>query len=331
MIGIQSACTLAFMGVAAHAFLSPCGRGQHAPTNTRLGAFKLGRNVSEPQEIVKLSPETFAINTEGMPNLIELSSIGEGGEGSNQVEEGASTSKKRLVDTLLPLVGIGAIAFGAKFMGFPGALPSLIQSFQADPTGAIQSIFAGTDGPTSIVYFGVLYVIAELIAIPSTPLTLSAGYLFGVTNGTLVVSLAGIVSSIIGFFIGRLYLRQRVEGVLDDKPIFRKLDNAIGTEGLKMLVLARLTPIFPFCLLNYFYGASSIPFPTFVLGTLLGFIPTTIIYTYTGLVGKELLFGGGGGQPWYIYVGSVTVLLAFLKLVTDVATNLIEAVREPDE
>jgi len=116
--------------------------------------------------------------------------------------------------------------------------------------------------------------------------------------------------------------------VLDDKPTFRNLDKAVGSNGLKMLVLARLTPIFPFCLLNYLYGASSISFSTFVVGTLLGFIPTTVVYTYTGLLGKEIAFGGG--SPWYIYVGLACFLIGVLKIVTDVATNLIDAVGEED-
>ena len=53
-----------------------------------------------------------------------------------------------------------------------------------------------------------------------------------------------------------------------------------------------------------------------------------MIYTYTGLLGKEIAFGGG--SPWYIYVGIACFLIGVLKTVTDVATNLIEAVGEED-
>ena len=209
-------------------------------------------------------------------------------------------------------------------------LSSIFQSFVADPVGTISSIGGGTgtSSLSSMVYFSLFYVIAELIAIPATPLTLSAGYLFGVTNGTILVLLSGVISSIVGFSIGRLFLREKVEGVLDDKPIFRKLDKITSSDGgLKMLILARLTPIFPFCLLNYFYGVSSISFLTFVLGTTVGFVPTTLLYTYTGLVGKEVVLGSGSG-PWYMSVCAVIALMGGLKLVTDVVTNLIEAVEE---
>jgi len=204
-----------------------------------------------------------------------------------------------------------------------------LQAFQADPQGTLQTSLEGL-GPMAVVYFGGLYVLAELLAIPATPLTLTSGYLFGLTEGTLVVLAAGTISAMIGFVIGKTFLRGWVETVLEENPQFRKLDNAIGAEGFKLLVLVRLSPIFPFALLNYTYGASSIRFPTFVAGTLLGFTPSTLGYVYTGLVGKELL-SGDGTQPWYIYAAGVTALLGFLKLVTDVATQVVEAIDEDDE
>ena len=148
------------------------------------------------------------------------------------------------------ILGAVALVCGIKVSGL-FSLPTIVQSFTSDPIATTTSLFAGASDPSlSMIYFGLFYVVAELIAIPATPLTLSAGCLFGVANGTLIVLAAGLVSSIIGFILGRVFLRDKVEGVLDDKPTFSKLDRAIESNGLKMLVLARLTPIFPFCLLT---------------------------------------------------------------------------------
>ena len=145
------------------------------------------------------------------------------------------------------LLGAVELVCGIKVSGLFSLQPTMIQSFATDPIATTTSLFAGASNPSlSMIYFGLFYVVAELIAIPATPLTLSAGCLFGVTNGTLIVLAAGLVSSIIGFILGRVFLRDKVEGVLDDKPTFSKLDKAIGGNGLKMLVLARLTPIFPY-------------------------------------------------------------------------------------
>ena len=185
-------------------------------------------------------------------------------------------------------------------------------------------------GPIGIVYFGLFYLLAETFAVPATPLSLSAGYLFGFANGFTVVLAAATVAACIGFFVGKTFLRSYVEQILQGNPKFAKIDRAVGKEGFKLLVLVRLSPIFPFSISNYIYGASSIDFVSFFWGTLLGFTPSTLAYVYTGMVGQEVMFGTTDGQPWYIYVAGFTVLLTLLKLVTDVATGIIEAIDDDD-
>lgn len=240
---------------------------------------------------------------------------------------GVEFSLEKLLVPLAVSAFVAGAAMTASSTGLSIAdISSQLQAFQADPQGTLQSSLDGL-GPMAVVYFGALYITAELLAIPATPLTLTAGYLFGLTQGTLVVLAAGTISAMIGFGIGKTFLRSWVETVLEENPKFRKLDTAIGAEGFKLLVLIRLSPIFPFALLNYTYGASSISFPTFVAGTLVGFTPSTFGYVYTGLVGKELLLGEGS-QPWYVYAAGVTALFGFLKLVTDVATQVVEAIDE---
>ncbi|CAB9497874.1 transmembrane protein 41A [Seminavis robusta] len=260
------------------------------------------------------------VETQGMPDL----------ERDLEMAAGMAQAEVSLEKFLLPL-GMAAVALGGSAACHYAGIDvgSTLSAFREDPQAFLQTYLDGL-GPLAVVYFGGLYVAAELLAIPATPLTLSAGYLFGFTEGSLVVLAAGTLSACIGFFIGKTLLRQWVESVLEENPQMKKLDNAIGSEGFKLLVLVRLSPIFPFSLLNYTYGASSISFPTFVTGTLLGFTPSTLGYVYTGLAGKELLLGEGT-QPWYVYACALTVLLGFLKLVTDVATDIVGAMDEEPE
>jgi len=74
----------------------------------------------------------------------------------------------------------------------------------------------------------VLYVLAEVLALPSMPLTASAGYLFGWQEGTAVVLLSATVAAAISFAIARTFLREHVEGLLEQNPKFKLLDRAIG-------------------------------------------------------------------------------------------------------
>ena len=96
------------------------------------------------------------------------------------------------------------------------------------------------------------------------------------------------------------------------------------------MLLARLSPIFPFALSNYFYGVTSIDFWPFIFGTLLGFAPGTLAYVYTGQLGKSLIIGDGTSGPWYIYVVGLALVAVTLKLITDFATKIISEI-EADE
>ena len=217
----------------------------------------------------------------------------------------------------------------------PAAAATGLEQLVAHPQDTLQSVIDHVQsmGPAGVFYFGLIYFLAEILCIPATPLTLSAGYLFGLTTGAAVVLMTATLAASVSFVIGKTVLRTWVEEeLLPDKPVFAKLDRAVGREGgFQLLLLVRLSPIFPFALANYLYGASSIDFASYFWGTLLGFAPGTLAYVYTGMVGQALTVGGGDGQPWYVYGAGLAGLVVFLKLVTDVASGIVNAIDEEDE
>lgn len=62
----------------------------------------------------------------------------------------------------------------------------------------------GSLGP---LYFGAIYIGAEILAIPALPFTAAAGYLFGVTGGTAVVLISATIAAGFSFLLGRTLLR----------------------------------------------------------------------------------------------------------------------------
>lgn len=255
----------------------------------------------------------------------------------NGNDEDDDTSIFDGLDAQTFLYGAGAVVAAtgltyAHSLGF--GLQDAIRAVQhliANPQETLQDVVASVEamGPLAPLYFGFIYLVAELLAVPATPLTLSAGYLFGLTKGVGVVLVAATIAASISFFIGKTFLRSWVETVLEENEKFAKIDKAIAKEGFKLLFLVRLSPIFPFALSNYLYGASAIDFGAYFWGTLLGFAPGTVAYVYTGMVGKALTLGQG--EPWYVYAGGFSLLLAFLKIVTDVATGIVDAIEDDDD
>jgi len=236
------------------------------------------------------------------------------------------------------LAGGIAVLFGATIallitlgndLGLPG-----IPQFIKDPSNSFDVVVQSLDGmdkQRAAIYFSLFYLLAEILAIPAFPLTAASGYLFGAASGTALCLFIAAIAASISFVIGKTLLRGFVEGILDDNPKFRSLDRAIEKEGFKLMILLRLSPLFPFALSNYLYGATSIRFSPFFFGTFLGFAPGTFAYVYGGVIGKALTVGEGMTQPWYVYAGGMVFLLGLIKTIGDVATGIIDEMEAEED
>ncbi|MGH7782616.1 MAG: TVP38/TMEM64 family protein, partial [Candidatus Binatia bacterium] len=109
----------------------------------------------------------------------------------------------------------------------------------------VQSL--GILGPIVVV---LTYAVTTVLFVPGSALTIGAGSLFGLTTGFLVVLVGANVGALCAFLLARTFLRQKVARWAEDNPKFRSVDRAIGRQGFKMVFLLRLSPAFPFTLLN---------------------------------------------------------------------------------
>lgn len=185
-------------------------------------------------------------------------------------------------------------------------------------------------GPLGPAYFILVYIVAECLALPALPLTLSSGYLFGLPLGVFVTLVSGTVAAAIGFTLSRTFLRPQIEKLAAGNEQFRRINLAVEKEGLKIIFLLRLSPLLPFAISNYVFGLSSVGFFDFLVGTALGFAPGTIGYVYMASTARDLV-GGETTQPWYIYAVGFAVTALLLKVVTQIAQEAVdEAVAEAE-
>ncbi|NMG59136.1 TVP38/TMEM64 family protein [Geitlerinema sp. P-1104] len=148
-------------------------------------------------------------------------------------------------------------------------------------------------GTLGILAFIGLYIIATVAFLPGSIVTLGGGVVFGVVFGSLYVFIGAVLGSTLAFLIGRYVARDWVAGKIASNPKFSAIDEAVGREGFKIVFLTRLSPIFPFNLLNYAYGVTNVSLRDYVLGSL-GMIPGTIMYVYIGSLAGSLATLGTG-------------------------------------
>lgn len=130
--------------------------------------------------------------------------------------------------------------------------------------------------------YGVMYVGATVLLIPGAVITMTAGALFGLWRGTLLVSLASTTGAALAFLLARSLARGRVAQLAQHSPKFHAIDQAIGEGGWKIVALLRLSPAVPFNVQNYLYGLTPIGFWPYVLASWLAMLPGTFLYVYIG-------------------------------------------------
>ena len=174
-------------------------------------------------------------------------------------------------------------------------------------------------GPLGPIAFVAGYAIACVALVPASLLTLAAGAIFGILWGTIYTLIGASIGAIAGFLIARYAARALVERRLADNARFAAIDRAVGAEGLKIVTLLRLSPVFPFSLLNYALGLTRVRLADYLIG-MIGIITGTLLYVYYGKVGGDLAALAGGARPSGGLAG--TALLG-LGLVATIAVTVL--------
>lgn len=143
-------------------------------------------------------------------------------------------------------------------------------------------------GPWGPVVLGLAYVPSAVFFIPGSLLTLGAGFAFGVVVGTITVSLGSVGGASAAFFVGRFLARGWVEQRVASNPRFKAIDQAVAEQGFKIVLLTRLSPVFPFTLLNYAFGLTRVRFRDYLLASWIGMLPGTMMYVYIGSAARSI-------------------------------------------
>ncbi len=178
----------------------------------------------------------------------------------------------------------------------------------------------GPWGPAALVGF---YTISCVLLIPASIPTLAAGFLFGVFEGSVTAMIGGAAGAIAAFWIGRIATDGRIQNRTGRNHWLTALDNAAGEQGFKVVLLARLSPMAPYAILNYALGLTKVSFRAYLLGTVVGVLPGMVMYVYVGAGLRSLadlaVYARGEGQTTpalraFFWVGLVVTVVVTVLL-----------------
>ncbi len=175
-------------------------------------------------------------------------------------------------------------------------------------------------GATGVAAYFLVYISAVVLLLPGSVLTLGAGFAYGPLYGTLFVSPTSVLGATLAFLLGRSVARNWIAARVARNPKFAAIDEAVGRDGFKIVLLLRLSPVFPFSLLNYALGLTRVRLRDYVLASFLGMLPGTVLYVYLGSLitsAAQLVSGqrpqGGMAQQLFFWGGlAATVLVTVL-------------------
>jgi uncharacterized membrane protein YdjX (TVP38/TMEM64 family) len=179
------------------------------------------------------------------------------------------------------------------------------------------------------------YAVATVAFVPGSLLTLAAGAIFGLAEGTAYVLVGASLGACAAFLVSRYVARGAIEKRLESNPRFAAIDRAVGREGRKIVFLLRLSPVFPFNLLNYGLGLTKVRFVDYAVACL-GMLPGTFLYVYYGkLLGTVAAVAGGaeverGVGYWAVLGLGVLATVAVTALITAKARQALQSETDLD-
>ena len=218
----------------------------------------------------------------------------------------------------------------AIYIGILTAFIALVTALPAKEWGASALAWIEEIGPLGYAVFVLLYAAFTVSFIPGFILTLGGGAVFGLWGGFAAVSIGSTVGAAFAFLLGRGILRNKIESKIQNNQKFSAVDRAIGKQGWKIVFLTRLSPVFPFNLINYAYGLTKIRFRDYVLASWIGMMPGTFVYVYMGsLLGDVArIFTGDkaetGTLELVLQVAGLIATFAVTVYVTRIAKKALE-------
>ena len=198
----------------------------------------------------------------------------------------------------------------------------------------LQQVLPLLRAPSGALLFIPLYALWVTLLLPGVWASMLAGALYGTWWGSVIVFVGACLGAEAAFLLGRTWLRSWAQQRLAALPKLQAVERAVIREGLKLVLLTRLSPAFPFSLLNLAYGLSEVSLRDYTIG-LIGILPGTILFCGLGaLAGDVARFGdvlSGEADPatWTLRIVGIVATVAVVWLVGRAARQALQDAEPP--
>lgn len=157
-----------------------------------------------------------------------------------------------------------------------------------------------------LLLYALIYVVSVALSFPGASLlTLAGGFLFGWAVAGIITVLSATAGATLVFLIARssfgAIFRRRAGGLMD------RMRKGFAEDAFSYLLFLRLTPLFPFWLVNVAPALLHVSLRIYVLATLIGIIPGTVAFAILGAGLGGLIAAQEAASPGCAAAGSCNI------------------------
>lgn len=169
--------------------------------------------------------------------------------------------------------------------------------------------YVSSYGKFAPIIYIIMFALVPLTLFPDSVLAIGGGLIFGLTKGYICTLIGALLGASLSFYISRKLGRNFVKKLTKEK--LDTIEKMINHKGFFVVLILRLVPLFPFDIISYGAGLTSIKFRDFIFATIIGTIPGILVFTNIGAQSVNI-----GSNSFYMSIMALVVLVVgsvFLK------------------
>ena len=167
--------------------------------------------------------------------------------------------------------------------------------------------YVNSFGKLAPIIYIIIFALVPLTLFPDSIIAIAGGLIFGLVKGYIYTAIGAILGATLSFYISRKLGRNFVKKLAKEK--LDNVEEMINSNGFFIIFMLRLIPLFPFDIISYGAGLTSVKYKDFILATFLGTIPGILVFTNIGAQSVNM-----GSGSFYISIGAL-VLLFIISMV----------------
>ncbi|MEG2984812.1 MAG: TVP38/TMEM64 family protein [Peptostreptococcaceae bacterium] len=176
-------------------------------------------------------------------------------------------------------------------------------------------VYVSSFGKLAPIVYIIMFALVPLTLFPDSILAIGGGIVFGLAKGYIYTVIGALIGASISFYISRKLGRNFVKKITNEK--LDNIENIINSKGFFVVLILRLIPLFPFDIISYSAGLTSIKYKDFLMATIIGTVPGILVFTNIGAQSVNI-----GSNSFYISIIALIILILGSILLKNKFINL---------